>query len=148
MNFKIADFSRPLGKSYGIAAILLLLMTGIGCHTARNQVTPVAEDKAPDTSVTLREGDSVRITFPSASRLDTTQLIRRDGRIVLPVLGEINAAGLTPGQLEKEILSKYGNQLVTKEVTVTLESSSYFVFVNGAVLRPGKISSNRPLTVL
>ena len=131
------------------AALLILIFAGFGCKSVPKNnptVTATPEDKKPDTSVTLREGDSIRIVFPSAASLNAQQIIRRDGRVVIPVLGEINAVGLTPAGLEKAILEKYGNQLKTKEVTVTLESSSYFVFVNGAVMKPGKIASNRPLT--
>jgi polysaccharide biosynthesis/export protein len=130
-------------------AALILIFAASGCKTAPKEsdvITATEEDKKADTSVTLREGDAIRVTFPSASSLSTQQIIRRDGRIALPVLGEINATGLTPAELEKAILEKYGNQLKTKEVTVTLESSNYFVFVNGAVLKPGKIASQRPLT--
>jgi polysaccharide biosynthesis/export protein len=129
-----------------------LLTLALGCETWESQKQPqqpaAIQNDAPDTSVALREGDAVKITFPSASRLDTAQVIRRDGRIVIPALGEIEAAGKTPHELEQEILAKYGPALVTKEVTVTLESSSYGVFVNGAVVRPGKILSNKPLTAL
>jgi protein involved in polysaccharide export with SLBB domain len=38
--------------------------------------------------------------------------------------------------------------LVTKEVNVTVESSAYFVFVTGAVARPGRIVFDRPITAL
>jgi polysaccharide export outer membrane protein len=42
----------------------------------------------------------------------------------------------------------YGPQLQTKEVTVAVESSAFPIYVTGAVLRPGKILSDRPLTAL
>jgi polysaccharide biosynthesis/export protein len=99
-------------------------------------------------SLTLREGDTVRVTFPGAANLNTAQQIRRDGKISLPLVGEVKAAGMTPVDLEKDLVKLYGPQLVTKEVNVTLESSAYFVFVTGAVLRPGRIVFDRPITVL
>lgn len=125
-------------------------LLAIGCQTTPSgpAMTMTAENQAPDVSVAFREGDVVKVVFPGAARLDTTQPIRRDGKISLPVLGEITAVGLTPTELEKQILAVYGSQLVTKEVNVTSESSVFSVFVNGAVVRPGKISSNRPLTAL
>ena len=64
------------------------------------------------------------------------------------MVGEVVAAGLTPADLEKEILKLYSSQLVTKEVTVTVTSSSFPVFVTGAVIRPGKILSDHPITAL
>lgn len=98
--------------------------------------------------VTLREGDIVKITFPGAPALDTTQQVRRDGKISLPGGGEMQTAGLTTLQLESEILKRFSDQLVSKQVTITVESSSFPVFVTGAVVRPGKILSDRPMTAL
>jgi len=51
-------------------------------------------------------------------------------------------------ELEKELVKLYAPQLVTKEVTVALESSAFLVYVTGAVTRPGKMVSDRPLTAL
>jgi polysaccharide export outer membrane protein len=96
----------------------------------------------------LKEGDSVRITFPGAPNLNTVQQIKRDGRISLQVGGEVSAAGLTVTELEKELVRVCGPQLQVKEVTVTVESSALSVYVTGAVLRPGKVISDRPLTAL
>lgn len=97
---------------------------------------------------TIREGDTVRITFPGAANLNAVQLVRRDGKIEMPLLGELQAAGLTPKELEQEILNRYGNQLLSKEVTVTVDSATYDVYVTGAVLKPGKVAAIRPITAL
>ena len=99
-------------------------------------------------SIVLREGDVVKIAFPGAPNLNTTQTIRRDGRIALQLIGEVQAAGMTPSDMEKELIKLYGPQLQTKEVTVGVESSAFSIYVTGAVLRPGKIISDRPLTAL
>jgi len=96
----------------------------------------------------LREGDVVRISFPGSPSLNTVQQIRRDGKVSLALVGEFHAAGLTLAQLEKELVKLYAPQLVTKEVTVALESSTFLVYVTGAVLRPGRLLSDRPLTAL
>jgi len=97
---------------------------------------------------TLREGDVLKISFRGAPNLDTTQQVRRDGRITLSLVGEVKAADLTPTELEKQLVQLYASQLVTKEVTVTVVSSSFGVFVTGAVIHPGKIISDRPITAL
>jgi len=113
---------------------------------ATNLVTTPAINRE---TVVLHEGDMVRVTFPGAIALNApAQPIRRDGIISLPTLGEIKAAGLTTKELEKAILDTYGAQLQTKEVNVTLESFGFSVYVTGAVLRPGKVTAERPLTAL
>ncbi len=96
----------------------------------------------------LIEGDVILISFPAAEDLNTSQKIRRDGRITLPLVGEVEVAGLTPTELETALLALYDKQLVTKEVSVTVTSSSYTFYVNGAVLSPGKQVSDRRLTAL
>ncbi len=138
----------------GLAALGLLVLAALtGCQTS--PVTPSVEQaslqaeagRAPDVQ-TVREGDVLRISFPGAPNLDTTQQVRRDGRITLSMVGEFKAAGLTPSDLEKELVKVYSSQLVSKEVTVTVVSSSFTVFVSGAVMRPGKVVADRPITAL
>jgi polysaccharide export outer membrane protein len=131
------------------AAAVAFVFVGCATPKATASASPEpTEDSTPNTGIILREGDVIRVTFPGAKQLDTAQTIRRDGKIVLPTFGEIRAAGLTPAQLEKSILDTFGSQLVSKEVAVTIDSSTYPVFVNGAVLRPGKIEATRPITAL
>src|SRR5438046_1191195 len=129
-------------------ALSLGFLLVAGCQTPPVASAVTDDNINPQGAVVLREGDNLKITFPSTPRLDSAQFIRRDGKITLPVFGEIQAAGQTPADLEKQILEKFGSQLVSKEVSVTLETSQISVFVNGAVLRPGKIDSPRPITAL
>lgn len=140
------------------AALLGLTLASFlaGCQTS-GVVSPAASsstkteavaDQHNSTPLTLREGDVVKVSIPGASNLDATQPIRRDGRIALALVGEVQAAGLTPAELQAELIKLYGPQLVSKEVTVTVVSSSFVAFVSGAVLHPGKIMSDHPVTVL
>ncbi len=128
--------------AFCLAAVLVL---GTGCRTVTDEG---AFSPAPPEKLTLTEGDSIRVVFPGAADLSTVQQIRRDGKITIPVLGEVKASGLSPAEVEAEILKTYGSQLVTKQVTVTLESGNFPVFVSGAVLRPGRVTSDRPITAL
>jgi polysaccharide export outer membrane protein len=126
-----------------------LLASLTGCQTEQ-PFTNLPEKGAPKSDViVLREGDTVRITFTGAPTLNSVQRIRQDGRITLPEnKGEFKAAGLTPPALEKELLQLYSPELQTKEVTVAVDASELPIYVTGAVLRPGKISSDRPLTAV
>lgn len=117
--------------------------------------TPVASPSAPTApansipaAYVLREGDILKVSFPGSPNLNSVQQIRSDGKITLPLIGEVNAAGLTPGALQAKLMDLYAPQLSTKEVTVEVQNSSFPVYVTGAVLRPGKISSDHPITAL
>jgi polysaccharide export outer membrane protein len=109
-------------------------------------VTPPATTNA--SAFTLREGDVLKITFPGSPNLNNVQQIRTDGKITLPLIGEVQAAGLTPIDLQQKLMDLYAPQLSSKEVTVEVESSSFPVYVTGAVLRSGKITSDHPMTAL
>ena len=117
-----------------------------GCSTPIGLHPP--KDSQPFRDVRLREGDSIRIGFPGSPTLDSVQQVRRDGKVTVNLGGEIVVMGKTPPEVEKEILERFGAQLAVKQVIVTLTASAYPIFVTGAVLRPGKITAERPLSAL
>jgi polysaccharide export outer membrane protein len=131
----------------GLLALLLpFVAMQLGCQT-----TPppsIAKDTVPYSEVRLREGDLIKIAFPGAPNLDTAQQVRRDGKITMSLGGEVVALGKTPVELEQELLKLYESQLAVKQVIVTVNSSAFPVFVTGAVMRPGKLMADRPLSVL
>ena len=136
---------RPLLTLTVLGIAVVAAVTG--CQVSQVKLpAPPAPDHTE--AITFREGDTLKISFPSAPNLDTTQQIRRDGRITLSLVGEVTAVGLTPAELEKQIVELYASQLTSKEVSVTVLSSSIPVFVSGAVLRPGKIMADHPITAL
>ncbi len=137
-----------------LAPVALIVALSAGCQSPSGSYRNAAASGAKTTqaeAIILREGDVLRVTFPGSPNLDAQsqpQPVRRDGNITLPLIGEVRAAGLTPSELEKELLKSYATQLVSKAVTVTVVSSAYAVYVTGAVLRPGKVSSDHPITAL
>ena len=139
----------PNTKHVGILALsgILLMLAFSGCGTTKYSTNPRHPSDVPE-KITLSEGDVVKIIFPDASNLNTTAKIRRDGTITLPAVGEIHVVGLTSGELEKVLVTKYADQIVSKEINVSIESSTFQVYVIGAVMHPGKILSDRPLTAL
>ena len=125
--------------------LTLILVCGGGCQSA----PPTTRDPIPYSEVRLREGDVIRVAFPGAPNLDIqSQQVRRDGKITLTMGGEVIAIGKTPSELEKELLKIYDAQLVVKQVVVTINASTYPIFLTGAVLKPGKLEAARPLSLL
>ena len=150
------SLARALGHSLGICLIALIAMSS-GCESqpqASSSNPPVrvpakqSIDAQQPESLTLREGDVIKISFPGAPNLDSVQTIRRDGKVALALVGEAQAAGMKPNDLQAELLKLYAPQLVTKEVNVSVVSSTFPAFISGAVLRPGKIISDHRITVL
>lgn len=154
MSFLILSFLRTcqsrlasLTKAWSTLALVgALAGSQLGCQTAPPAST--AKDTIPYSEVRLREGDLVKIAFPGAPNLDVTQQVRRDGKITLTLGGEIVALDKTPAELEKELLKTYESQLAVKQVVVTVASSTFPVYVTGAVMRPGKLLADRPMSVM
>lgn len=147
--------NKHLGKmavsACGLAMAALGLLIAAGCSTTSLEQAAMqmrATELAKTNLFVLRAGDEVKVSFPGSKSLDTTQKIRRDGKIVMPLIGEVNAAGLTPEMLQTNLGNLYEPQISSKVVIVTVESSSFPVFVTGAVVHPGKVVSDHPLTAL
>src|ERR1700690_1993719 len=158
------------GRRFGswlamLTAVMAALAAGTGCQTEPDQFTspapavtntlqpvipePVTAPAATNIDTfTLRESDILKIPFPGSPNLNNVQQIRTDGKIPLPLIGEVQAAGLTPIDLQQKLMDLYAPQLSSKEVTVEVQNSSFPVYVTGSVLRPGKITSDHPMTAL
>jgi polysaccharide biosynthesis/export protein len=132
------------------ASMVLAVVLLTGCNTTKPHPSDYSSLPSKESKdIALREADVLRIAFPGTANLDTVQTIRRDGKITLPMVGEVVASGKTPAELEKELIGAYASQLVSsKEITVTVVSASFPVFVTGAVQKPGKVLSDHPITVL
>lgn len=135
-----------------------LLFTISGCQTDDYPNAPIPSrpsnpqstksSNQPAQTMVLREGDTLTVSIPSSPTLDTTQQIRTDGKIVLPLVGEVTASGKTPEDLQNELLKLYQPQVSAKQVLVTIQSPNIPVYVTGAVLRPGPIAVNHPISAL
>jgi polysaccharide biosynthesis/export protein len=108
---------------------------------------PTAAQAAAPTAVTLVAGDVIKLTFSGAPELSQSQKIRTDGKVNLPLIGEVTAAGKTVALLQTDLVQLYKSQLRSSTVVVTLESSVTQVTVSGAVAGPRKLSFERPTTV-
>lgn len=167
LHSKLFNRSKDFHQPFSIApatgtgwrsVLLICAFTGFvcGCQTSDQNAKSVRptgmmhqkQETDAARTLTLSEGDVIRVTFPSAENMNTLQPIRRDGKITLQMVGEISAAGKTPKELEAELIKIYEPQLQSKEVMVSVEKSSFPVFLTGAVIKPGKIMADRPLTAL
>lgn len=149
---RISRNAGPIGKIFeqnksallaGASAFALALC----CSSCGQPTIPVPEQAAAPTAVILVAGDVIRIAFPGAAELTQSQKIRTDGKVNLPLVGEVDAAGKTVVTLQSELSERYKTQLKTSTVIVTLESSVTQVVISGAVAKPSKLSFERPTTV-
>lgn len=127
-----------------LAAWLILSVTG--CRTYTGETLP--ESATGQHPGVLAAGDTIRISFTTAPELNQSEKIESDGRVSLPLVGQVYASGKSTSQLQEELTNLYKSQLQNSEVTVTLESVIIPVVVSGEVQKPGKVVFERPATVL
>jgi polysaccharide export outer membrane protein len=109
--------------------------------------TTLPESDAAQTAVVLSAGDVVKVTFPGQPDYTQSQRIQSDGKINLPIIGEVRAAGQTVSSLQHKLEKLYGPELQDSEVVVTLDSNAVPVVIAGAVQKPAKYFFDRPTTV-
>jgi polysaccharide export outer membrane protein len=93
--------------------------------------------------------DMLQISVWKNDAISRTLPVRPDGKISLPLLHDIQAAGLTPMQLRDKLAAALGEFMPNPEVSVSLvEVKSYRVSVLGEVQKPGVLQLKAPTTVL
>jgi polysaccharide biosynthesis/export protein len=93
--------------------------------------------------------DVLAINVWKESELSKVVPVRSDGRISLPLIGELQASGRTPRQLEAEIRARLKDYISEPEVTVVVQEIHSQKFnVLGMVSHPGSFPLARPMTVV
>jgi polysaccharide export outer membrane protein len=106
-------------------------------------------NKPHDSSFVIGNDDRLAINVWKEPDLTRTIPVRSDGKVSLPLVGEIQAAGRTPLQLEQEIAAKLMNYITEPEVTVIVEQINSQKFnILGQVAKPGSYSLAVATTVL
>ena len=118
---------------------------------ADSPATPLAPsgNKPHDNSFVIGNDDRLAINVWKEPDLSRTIPVRSDGKISLPLVGEVLAAGRTPLQLEQEIGTRLKNYITEPEVTVIVEQINSQKFnILGQVGKPGSYSLASATTVL
>ncbi|HEY3742353.1 MAG TPA: polysaccharide biosynthesis/export family protein [Bryobacteraceae bacterium] len=93
--------------------------------------------------------DVIHITTWRQPDFTFTTVVRPDGKINVPLAGEMQAGGKTPSALEKEISKALSTYIQSPEVTVmVLDVRSKKFYIIGEVLRPGQVPLIGPTTVM
>ncbi len=106
----------------GLAVPLLGSCASAGEYTWFSTL-PDADWKTDASEYVINVGDTVNIRVYEQDGMSTSVKIRRDGRIALPLAGEVVAAGKHPSALAREIEAKLKEFIVTPRVTVNIDSS-------------------------
>ena len=98
---------------------------------------------------TVGPGDELQIVVRKEPELSRDTVVRPDGRITVPLLGDVDASGKTPSALAEEITRGLTRFVNSPRVTVGVgRAVSARVYVIGQVTRAGEVSLATPLTVV
>jgi polysaccharide export outer membrane protein len=133
-----------------VAAVVLgsLLFTGGAfAQVSGSSAAPAAKKADAGVEVppeyVIGPEDVLGINFWREAEMTGDVTVRPDGRVTLPLLGEVNAAGLTPDALKQRITEAANKLFEDPSVTVTVRQiNSRKVYITGNVTTPG----SHPLT--
>jgi polysaccharide export outer membrane protein len=133
-------FSIKTNKlAYRGLVFVILLGVVTGCARTR----PAIEPPRAKELYTVYPPDVLRIDISPDTAMSTTVTVRPDGRISLPILGDVEVEGLTPAAIDAKLTEAFTPFIRSVDVTVTVtgfNSKRYYVI--GEVPRQG----NFPLT--
>ena len=110
---------------------------------------PQAETIASSDQYVIGPEDVLYINVWREEALTRAVPVRADGRISLPLVDEVQAAGLTPLQLKQSLTEKLKNFIDNPSVSVVVtEANSFKVFVTGEVRTPGVYRLRSETTLL
>ena len=116
---------------------------------APDQVTPPATNKVHNSTYLIGDDDVLEVNVWKETELTKQVPVRSDGKISLPLVGELQAAGKTPVQLEDEITNRLRNFITEPAVTVmVLKINSLKFNVMGEVIRPGSYALSTTTTIV
>lgn len=132
----------------GVAVIGIVFGLVIGCTSvSKEALNEVAKPVAKE--FLLGPEDVLEVTVWRNQDLSRTVVVRPDGKISLPLVGDVQASGLSASQVAEKIAARLTEFKENPNVSVSVrEVNSYFVYVLGEVQRPGKYPVKSYATVL
>lgn len=113
-----------------------------------NAATPVP-GLVPPPGYVIGPEDVLSIVFWREKDMSSEVTVRPDGKISLPLLNDVDTAGLTPEELRVRLTEEAGKLIEEPTVTVVVKTiNSRRVYVTGQVGKPGPYALAAPTTVL
>jgi polysaccharide export outer membrane protein len=152
----LTRFVSQLNRQWliGSVAVVFSLMVVCACTP---RVSPLTEAQAAAAAVAtpdqdkylLGPEDALEISVWKEPDLTKQLVVRPDGKITYPLIGELQASGQTVKQLQDEILKRLEKFVTDAHVTVILlKAQNYKIYVTGKVNKPGDFVIGKPVNVM
>jgi len=117
--------------------------------SAAENTTHVAQARHSDDTYVIGANDVLSVNVWKEPEISRSVPVRSDGKISLPLVGELQASGETPLQLEQEISKRLQSYISEPEVTVIVtDSKSQKINILGMVAKPGAYLLTSSTTVV
>jgi polysaccharide biosynthesis/export protein len=129
--------------------MLAILAVAASAAAQQPASAPSAKPAAAATAYTIGAGDHLKLFVWKEAELTQEMVVRVDGVITVPLIGDVHAAGLTTAELSTVIQEKLARYVNSPSVTVGLigaQSAQFFIV--GRVARPGAYALDKPTTFL
>jgi len=132
------------------ATVAALAVTAPVSAKDKDDKKPAATAPAPITDeYRIGPGDKLRIEVYKDAQLSQSVQVRPDGKITLPLIGDLEANGNTPLELRDTIAKSLKEFITNPTVTViVVEALASKVYVMGEVTHPGTMELHGPTTIL
>lgn len=132
-----------------LALALCCLMLSVGCASSV-KLDPATLNVGEELALPYRihPGDTLDITFKYHPADDQQGTVDTNGRLALPIAGEMQVAGMTIPELEEAIRERSSRYLRDPVVSVTVTESQARAYVGGEVVDEGYVTLVRPTSVL
>jgi len=118
-------------------------------HLTEAQAAAAAVATPDQATYLLGPEDTLEISVWKEPDLTKQLVVRPDGKITYPLIGEVQAAGRTVKQLQEEILKRLEKYVTDAHVTVILlKAQNYKIYVTGKVSKPGDFVIGKPVNVM
>lgn len=135
-------------RSVSLCTLVVLICTVAACAEIPAEIIQEANRPVPKDFL-LGAEDVVEVTVWRNQDLSRTTVVRPDGMISLPLIGDVQASGLTAAQVSEQISKRLTEYKENPSVSVSVkEINSYFIYVVGEIIRPGKYPLKSYATVL
>jgi protein involved in polysaccharide export with SLBB domain len=144
---KEASMTRFLSRMFTLAAAAVVLTA---CASTSDQAAFSAPVPPPAmTEYRVQPGDTLTVKFYYHADHDTDVVVRPDGSVQLPLVGDVPAGGITPQKIAQDLERRYSKNLRDPKIAVTVKAMNQTrVYVGGEVNKPGFVTYREGLTAV
>jgi polysaccharide export outer membrane protein len=138
------------------ALLLICLVMLVACGGDLPSVKTLAQHEQSNLSISKEDesyiigpGDLLSVNVWKEGELSKQVSVRLDGKISLPLVNDVQAAGLSSTELRNQLTEQYKDFVEVPQVSVTvLESRSKRIYLLGKVMKPGEYLMQKNMTIV